>query len=346
MSIKKFLKKWWLSLKYEPTDPRYGRGEIKIVAIGGGSGLSNLLRGLKKYSNNITAIVAMSDSGRSSGVIRRVFKTLPPGDARKCLAALSDDYQLITEVFEYRFPKSSGFLSNHPLGNIWLAALIQKYGSFEKAIEVSHHLLGTVGNVYPSTLDNVQLAASFIDGTRTIGEDKIPLAGKKIKRIFYAKKAVGAYKKSVEAIVGADLIIIGPGSLYTSIMPNLLIPGIIRALRNNVSATKIFIANCSTERGETENMGITDHLEAIETHTREKLFDYVLVNNKIIKKSKKVGQLGEINNITYEDDRYQSYQIVRKDLIDRKFPLHHDQERLAKEIILLYNSVKDNVNKE
>ena len=132
MSISLTIKKWWLSIAYDPTDPRYGRGEIKIVAIGGGTGLSNLLRGLKKYSNNITAVVTVSDSGSSSGVIRKVFKTLPPGDIRKCLAALSDEEKLLSEVFEYRFPDGSDFLSGHPFGNIWLAALIQKYGSFEK----------------------------------------------------------------------------------------------------------------------------------------------------------------------------------------------------------------------
>lgn len=340
MNTRNFFKNWWLSLKYEPTDPRYGQGEIKIVAIGGGSGISNLLRGLKKYSRDITAVVAMSDAGKSSGVIRKVFKTLPPGDIRKCLAALSEDYQLLSEVFEYRFPKGSDFLSGHPLGNIWLAALIQKYGSFEKALEVSHEILNTDGKVYPSTMANIQLSALFDGGKRITGEDKIPLVGKKIKKVFLNRIDVRAYKKSLKAIENADLIIIGPGSLYTSIIPNLLLPEIAKAVKNNRSATRIFVANCSTERGETEEMDIPAHIRAIETHAGKKLFDYVLVNSKILRRTTLASKLGEINNITSTEGSYDDYNIVRKDLIDRKFPLYHDRDKLAKEIILLYNSIK------
>ena len=345
MSIKKFLKKWWLSLKYEPTDPRYGRGEIKIVAIGGGSGISNLLRGLKKYSRDLTAVVAVSDTGKSSGVIRKVFKTLPPGDIRKCLAALSDEYKLLSEVFEYRFPKGSGFLTGHTLGNIWIAALTERFGSFEKAVDVSHHLLDTVGDVFPSTLEQVQIGATFEGGKRIFGEDKIPLVGRTIRKVYFNKSKVAVYKKAARAIDQADLIVIGPGSLYTSIIANLLVLGIVRAIKNNRAAVKIFVANCSTERGETENMTVPDHIEAIEKQAKTKLFDYILVNNKIVKRSKKSGLLGEINNITFKEDHYKDYQVVRKDLVDHKFPLYHDREKLAKEIILLYNSVKDNIRK-
>lgn len=340
MSIKQFLKNWWLSLKYEPTDPRYGRGEIKIVAIGGGTGLSNLLRGLKKYSRDLTAIVAVSDTGKSSGIIRQVFKTLPPGDIRKCLAALSDDYQLLSEVFEYRFPRGSGFLTGHTLGNIWLAALTERFGSFEKAVDVSHHLLDTIGNVYPSTLERVQIGATFEGGKRIFGEDKISLVGKTIRRVYFNRKNPQAYKKSVKVIKSADLIVIGPGSLYTSIMPNLLVPGIQKAVKSS-KTVKIFIANCSTERGETEKMTIPDHITAIELHAGKNIFNYVLVNNRILRRSKQTSVLGQINNITFDRDSYQDYQIIRRDLIDKKFPLYHDCDRLAKEIILLYNSVRD-----
>lgn len=328
-------------MKYEPTDPRYGRGEIKIVAVGGGSGISNLLRGLKKYSCDLTAIVAVSDTGKSSGVIRKVFKTLPPGDIRKCLAALSDEYKLLSEVFEYRFPKGSGFLTGHTLGNIWIAALSEKFGSFEKAIDVSHHLLDTVGNVFPSTLERVQIGATFEDGKRIFGEDKIPLVGKTIRKVYFNKLKVAVYKRAAKAIDQANLIVIGPGSLYTSIIANLLVPGIVRAIKNNPAAAKIFVANCSTEKGETENLSVPGHIEAIEKHIETKLFDYVLVNNKIIKHSKKSNLLGEINNITFKENHFKDYQIVHRDLVDRKFPLYHDREKLAKEIILLYNNVKD-----
>lgn len=339
MSIQKFLKKWWLSIAYDPNDPRYGRGEIKIVAIGGGTGISNLLRGLKKFSRDLTAIVAVSDTGKSSGVIRKVFKTLPPGDIRKCLAALSDDYQLLSEAFEYRFPRGSGFLTGHTLGNIWLAALTERFGSFEKAVNVSHHLLDTVGNVYPSTLERVQIGATFEGGRRIFGEDKISSVGKTIKRVYFDRKNPKPYKKSIEAIKNADLIVIGPGSLYTSIMPNLLVPGISKAIRLS-GAVKIFIANCSTERGETEKMTVPDHISAIELHAGKELFNYVLVNNRIVKRSKQTDVLGQINNITFSQDEIDGYQIIRNDLIDRKFPLYHDRDKLAKEIILLYNDIK------
>lgn len=337
--MKSLLKKWWLSIAYEPTDPRYGRGEIKIVAIGGGTGLSNLLRGLKKYSNNLTAIVTVSDSGKSSGVIRKVFKTLPPGDIRKCLAALSDEEKLLSEVFEYRFPKGSDFLSGHPLGNIWLAALIQKYGSFEKALDVSHVILDAIGKVYPSTLNKVQLGASFENGKRVFGEDKIPLAGSRIKKVYFNRRDVRAYKNSIKSILDADLIILGPGSLYTSVIPNLLISGIVNAVRKNHRAYKLFIANCSTERGETENYGIREHLDAIADHGGT-IFENVLVNSNVIKKSKLQSRLGEINNISTDLKEYNGFKLIHRDLIDKKMPLYHDRDKLAKEIVMLYNEVR------
>jgi uncharacterized cofD-like protein len=340
MSFLEFLKKWWLSLAFDPHDPRYSRGDIKIVAIGGGTGISNLLRGLKKYSKSISAIVAVSDSGRSSGVIRKVFKILPPGDIRKCLAALSEDWQEFSDLFEFRFPKGSGFLADHTMGNICIAALSRKYNSFEKAIKSLHRMLDAVGVVYPSTLDNVQIAASYTDGSRVVGEDKIPFRGKQVKKVFFTKKRVNPYRPAIKAISEADLIIIGPGSLFTSIIPNLLISKIVKVIENNKKATKIFIANISTERGETEKMTILDHIKAIESHSGRRLFDYVLVNSKIVRKSKKVAELGEINNITLEGDSFEGYAIVKKDIVDRNFPLYHDKEKLAKELILLYNDVR------
>ncbi|MCX6812085.1 MAG: YvcK family protein [Candidatus Berkelbacteria bacterium] len=341
MSIKNFFKKWWLQVKYEPNDPKYGRGEIKIVAIGGGTGLSNLLRGLKKYSRDITAVVAVSDSGRSSGVIRKVFQTLPPGDIRKCLAALSNDEKFLTEIFDYRFPTGSGFLSGHPLGNIWLAALTQKYGSFEKAIIASKHFLNAGGFVYPSTLDSVKIAAVFENGRRVVGEEKIPKVAGKIKKVFLTNTGAKAYRKSVEAIATADLIIIGPGSLYTSVIPNLLVENIQRAIANNQNAVRIFVANCSSEKGETENMSVADHIEAIKKHSPRRIFDYIIANSRIVKKSSQVNIFGEINNITCHESEICGTKVVSRDIINRKNPLFHDPEKLAKEIIILYNSVKD-----
>jgi len=340
MNLPKTLKKWWYSLAFDPADPRYGRGDIKIVAIGGGTGLSNLLCGLKKYSKSISAIVAVSDTGKSSGVIRKVFKTLPPGDIRKCLAALSDDWRDLYDSFEYRFPQGSGFLTGHPLGNIWIAALTKKYNSFEKGLKALHQILDVKGNVYPSTLDNVQIAATYADGSKIVGEDKIPTAGKQIKNIYFTRKNIRAYGPALKAIANADMIIIGPGSLYTSIIPNLLISKIKEKMLKNQRAIKVFVANISTERGETERMSIPDHIKAIENHTGEKLFDFVLVNNKIINKTNKVAELGAINNITFDQKLYQDYKIVGRDIVDRGFPLYHDKNKLAKDLILLYNEAK------
>lgn len=340
MKFIKLFKKWWYSILYDPKDPRYGRGDIKIVAIGGGTGLSNLLRGLKRYSKSISAVVVVSDTGKSSGVIRKVFKTLPPGDIRKCLAALSDDWGDTTDLFEFRFPKGSGFLTGHALGNIWIAALTKKYQSFEKGLKALHRLLNVKGYVYPSTLDNVQIAAIYADGSRVVGEDRIPNNRKQIKKVYFTKRNPKAYSPALKAISEADLIVVGPGSLYTSILPNLLVPNIKKAIIHNKKAKKVFVANVSTERGETQKMTIPDHIIAIESHCNCKPFDYILVNSQIVRKSKNVSELGEINNISFVQDIYRGYKIIKRDVIDRKFPLYHDRDKLAKELLLLYNETK------
>jgi len=187
----------------------------------------------------------------------------------------------------------------------------------------------------------VQLGALFESGRKVYGEDKIPLVGRKIKKVFFDKNKVSAYKKAIQSVSQADLIVIGPGSLYTSIIPNVLVGGIKKAIIGNKKAVKIFVANCSTEKGETENMGVPEHIQAIEDHVGARIFDFVLVNSKVLKKSHKTNILGEINNITFDSDIWGEYQIIRKNLIDIDFPLYHDREQLAKEIILLYNMVKE-----
>lgn len=325
---------WWKKIIYEPNDPRFwGSKKHKIVAIGGGTGLSILLRGLKDHFENISAIVTVTDDGKSSGIIRQEFDTLPPGDIRKCISALARDEELVSKLLEFRFEEEGKSFSGHTLGNIWITALTQYFGSFEKAIEATMEIFSTRGRIYPSTLDKISLVAEYSRGKKITGETKIAQAGNEIKKIYFDIEPK-AYPKSVKAIEEADLIIFGPGSLFTSIIPNLLIDGIKKAIKKS-SAKKIYIANCSTERGETEGLTIEQHIDSINKMTNAKLFDYTLVNNRIIKKSKKESALGEINNITTKLKKYNDVRLIHADIIDPKNPLRHDSAKLAKAIAKL-----------
>lgn len=299
--------------------------------------MSVLLRGLKAYSNDITAIVAVTDDGSSSGIIRKEFDMLPPGDIRKCISALSYDEDLISSLMEYRFEKNNSSLSGHTLGNIWLTALTKYFGSFEQALEKTTTIFKTAGRVLPATLENIELEAKYQDGTHIKGESRIPSSGKKIQRVYLSKENVKPYEKAVEAIETADLIIIGPGSLYTSVIPNLLINGISGAIRENKKGVKVYIVNCSTERGETEDYTVDDHIRAIEKHSGGGLFDYCLVNNKVLKRSEKSSNLGEINNITTKKKQIFDYRIISKNVVNDKKPLYHDSEKLAKSVVEIYN---------
>lgn len=339
--MNKALLNWWKWLKYEPNDPRFNvGGVVKIAVIGGGSGLSTLLRGLKKYSNNISAIVAVTDDGSSSGEIREEFDILPPGDIRKCISALAYDEKLISKIFEHRFKEDKKNFGGHTLGNIWITALTDYFGSFERAIEATTEIFQSAGKVLPATLDHIKLGAEFEDGERVIGETKLVGIRKKIHKVFLNKKNVRSYRPATEAIESADIIILGPGSLYTSLAPNLLIAGIKNAIRANSKALKIYIANCSTERGETENYSVGDHIKALLDHSSKGLFDYCLVNTKVLRKSIYSSKLGEVNNITTAEKFIHNVAIVRDNVVDSKNPLYHDPEKLAKVIIELYNNTK------
>jgi len=336
--LKGFAQNWWNWLRYDPKDPRLNAGRnIKIAVIGGGTGLSNLIRGLKKYSNQISAIVAVTDDGASSGEIRKEYDILPPGDIRKCLSALAYDEELVGKIFEHRFNKK--LFGGHTLGNIWITALADIAGSFEKAIELSSEIFLTAGRVLPATLSKIDLVAEFEDGERMDGESFFVKSGKKISKVALDRKSIRAYAKSVSAIVEADLIVIGPGSLYTSVIPNLLISGIREAIKKS-NAAKVYIANCSTERGETENYSIDDHIQAIENHTSRKFFDYCLVNDKVLRRSIKSSKLGEVYNITTKKEEINGIKIVRANLVNSKNPLYHDSVKLAKRVIELYNEVR------
>ncbi len=341
--VKSFLKKWWNDLKYEPGDPRQlAGGRIKIAAIGGGTGLSTLLRGLKNYSSDISAIVSVADNGASSGELRKEFDILPPGDIRKCISALAYDEELVSDLLEYRFKKGNNSLSGHTLGNIWITGLTEYFGSFEKALEITTELFKTAGKVMPATLDDIDINIEYEDGSKMTGESHLDEILKKIKEISLSKKNASAYAGAVSAIEGADLILVGPGSLYGSVIPNLLIDGILKEIENNKKAIKIYIANCSTERTQTRNYSVADHVKVIKDHVNSEIFDYCLVNNKIIKSSNDESKLGEVNNITTDEKEIDGVKIISGDLIDKKNPLYHDSAKLAEAIINIYKETRSN----
>lgn len=252
----------------------------KIVAIGGGTGLSMLLRGIKKYTNNITAIVTVGDDGGSSGRLREEMGILPPGDIRNCIAALADDEDLITKLFQYRFKNGEG-LEGHSFGNLFLTALCSITGDMVRAVRESSNVLNIRGVVLPATLDDMKLAAEFEDGRIVHGESNIPEAQGKIKKLFTKPSICQALPEVIEAINNADLIILGPGSLYTSVIPNLLVNGIVEAIEKS-TAKKIYVCNIMTQPGETDNYSVASHINALINHAKgKKIIDAVLVNNSL-----------------------------------------------------------------
>ncbi|MGG0719974.1 YvcK family protein [Robertmurraya massiliosenegalensis] len=255
-------------------------GQSKIVIIGGGTGLPVLLRGLKKYPLDITAVVTVADDGGSSGRLRDDMDIPPPGDIRNVLAALSDVEPLIEEMFQHRF-KTSNELSGHSLGNLILAAMTSITGNFVHAIQEMSKVLNVNGRVLPAAGESVVLHAEMEDGTIVSGESKIPYSGKKIKRVFLTPEIAHPLPETVHAIRQADLIIIGPGSLYTSILPNLLVPKLGQEICR-AKAKKVYICNLMTQAGETLDYTASDHVSALYDHMKSKFLDTILVNSENI----------------------------------------------------------------
>ena len=256
---------------------RLNRGP-KIVVVGGGTGLSTLLRGLKEYSSNITAIVTVADDGGSSGRLRREIGVLPPGDIRNCLAALADEEELLTELFQYRFEAGDG-LVGHSFGNLFLTVMSEITGDLEQAATASSKVLAISGKVLPATLSDVSLWAEMEDGRLIEGESNIPEAKGRIKNIGCIPADPPALPSAITAIEEAEYIIIGPGSLYTSIVPNLLVPEIRDAIAN-ADVPRIYVCNIMTQPGETEGYSVADHIKEIDRISKRKLFDAVLVHRK------------------------------------------------------------------
>jgi len=248
----------------------------RVVAIGGGSGLSTLLRGMKEHTSNITAIVTMADDGGSSGRLRNELGIPPPGDIRNTLVALADTEPLMERLFQHRFSFGEG-LKGHSFGNLFIAAMSEVTGDFEAAVKESSKVLAVRGKVLPSTLESVILKAEYVDGSQVTGESLIPMKRKKIRRVYLSPASAKALPEAIQAIREADCIILGPGSLFTSILPNLLVPDIAKAVRES-QATKVYICNVMTQAGETDGFRASDHVKAILDHVGAGLIDFVVVH--------------------------------------------------------------------
>ena len=311
----------------------------KVVAIGGGTGLSMLLRGIKRYTSNITAIVTVGDDGGSSGRLREEMGILPPGDIRNCIAALGDDEDLITELFQYRFKTGEG-LEGHSFGNLFLTALCSITGNMVKAIKESASVLNIRGVVLPATLDDMKLGAEFEDGRTIHGESNIPEAHGQIKRLFTEPENCQALPEAIAAIGDADLIILGPGSLYTSVIPNLLVNGIVEALMK-AKAKKIYVCNIMTQPGETTDYTVASHVNALFKHAKgNKIVDAVLVNNSLPDNiSEGYAQQGSIPvRLDMENIAPINIEIVSQKLIqeNKEGLVRHSSNRVARAIHYWY----------
>ncbi|MCY4529306.1 MAG: YvcK family protein [Chloroflexi bacterium] len=310
---------------------RYRSRGPRIVTIGGGTGMSVLLRGLKEHTDNISAIVTVGDDGGSSGRLRENFGVLPPGDFRNCLIALSDDETLVRDLFQYRFDRGEG-LEGHSFGNLFIAAMTDITGNFEAALEEFSRVLAVHGRVLPATNESLQLSAKLFDGTVVDGESNIGTNGGVIRELMIRPPDASAVPGAIQAILDAEIIVIGPGSLYTSILPNLLVKGLAEAVLNT-EARKLYVCNVATEHGETIGYTVADHLSALQQHTSSAIVDYVIANSGIAELGPPFkGRLVEQDGSDVEHAR-----IVTADLIDREFPVRHDAAKLADSILAVYH---------
>jgi uncharacterized cofD-like protein len=309
---------------------------LRIVTVGGGTGLASLLRGLKAHTSNITAIAAVSDDGGSSGRLKKELGVPPPGDIRNCLTALADAEPLMTKLFEYRFESDAGELGGHSFGNLLIAALTEVTGDFEQAIRESRNILAIRGSVVPPTTQGVTLCARLDNGEIIRGETNVSQANGRIDRVFLDPGDAPAVPEAIEAILNADVIVIGPGSIFTSIIPNLLVPEIVAAIEQS-SATRVFVCNVMTQPGETDEFTTaSSHVEAITGQLARPLFEYVLLNEgrpdpAVLERYERQGARfvepdpAEIARLNYLP--------VSKDVISHDNYARHDPERLAAAII-------------
>ncbi len=315
----------------------------KIVALGGGTGLSTLLRGLKEHTDHLTAIVTVADDGGSSGTLRRTLGVLPPGDIRQCIAALADSEPLVTQLFQYRFGEGTG-LDGHSFGNLFIAAMAGVTGNFERAILESSRVLAVRGQILPSTLQNVTLCADTRDPepaetrvARVAGESAITHRGRPIERVYLEPEHVPAYPGVVRAILDADLIIAGPGSLYTSVLPNLLVEDIQRALQTS-NALKVYVCNVATQPGETDHFTVEDHFDALTQHVGAGIFTHVVANNNW---NFQYPEHTRSETVRLRENGARGFELILADFVDEAQPWRHDPVKLAKEILKYYEANKN-----
>lgn len=307
---------------------------LHIVTIGGGTGLSTLLRGLKHHPVQITAVVTAGDDGGSSGRLRTEFNVPAPGDIRNCLVALADSETLLSDLFQYRFDTDDPGLNGHSFGNLYITALTKVSGSFERAIIESARILNIRGAVVPSSLENIVVGAEMADGHVLRGETKIVEAREGIRRIFIEPENAEAYEPAVAAILSADLVVLGPGSLYTSVLPNLMVEGIAHSLRYT-PAQRTYVCNVATQPGETDGYNVVDHIRGIADHLGDLPVDSVLVNSNL--EPAKHGIKPEWGVTPVANDGIAEFSdrvdIEQRDLVNPEFPLRHDPEKLAAALV-------------
>jgi uncharacterized cofD-like protein len=317
---------------------RLNRG-LRIAVVGGGTGLSTVLRGLKSYTTNLSAIVTVTDDGGSSGRLRQELGVLPPGDIRNCLVALADSESMMTDLFQYRFHDGNG-LSGHSFGNLFIAAMCGIAGNFDQAIKESSRVLAIKGRVLPATLANVALEAELEDGSIVRGESTISRSTARIKNVRLVPPECEGLPEAIEAIESADAIILGPGSLYTSVMPNLLVNGIAEAIVRS-RGVKVYICNIMTQPGETDGMSASEHVRALVNATRLRLMDYALVNVEQPHRLLRVYEKTHAFAVAPDFDAIASLGVTPvpgKFLSETEF-LRHDPERVGGAIIKLINDV-------
>lgn len=312
----------------------------KIVVVGGGTGLSALLKGLKQYTCNLTAIVTVSDDGGSSGKLRNELGIQPPGDVRNCMVALAETEDIMDTLFSYRF--ESGALKGHSLGNLLLAGLTDTFGDFQKGIEQVSKVFALRGKVFPTTLDQVVLMADLEDGIRVVGETSVRATEGKIKRVYLEPSDCTPLPDAIQAIEEADLIVLGPGSLYTSVLPNLLVKGLREKIRT-ASAPCVYVCNVMTEKGETDGYKVSDHLQAIIDHCGKGFVDAVLASRGEIAPSLLKRYSREEATPVIADPKMVQHlgaKYFEANLVQEMNVVRHDSDRLAKELIRLLFRLK------
>ena len=305
-----------------------------IVVIGGGTGMSVLLKGLKQHTDNLTAIIGVADDGGSSGRLRRELGVIPPGDFRNCIVAMSDEESLLPELFQYRFTEGEG-LKGHSFGNLFIVAMSHVTDSFQSALSESSKVLAVRGKITPATTANLNLSARMTNGELIAGESNITAEKGTVERLYINPPFAKAYGPSKEAILEADLVVIGPGSLYTSILPNLMVPGILDALLTT-TALRIYVCNVATEVGETQNFFVEDHVNALMKHTDENILDYVIANNNIID----IGDRFMGDAVPVSNEIISTIRVAYTDLLDTNHPVRHDSNKLAEFILSISNNAR------